>query len=336
MREIGAAWKILRSGLFRRRMPWSVTFGLTHRCTAHCSYCAVVRDKREEMPTVEVINAIDSFYSAGMVRLGLTGGEAVLREDLPEIIRHAHTKDLYITLNTSGALLTEHGKDLRGIHSLVVGLNGDKQDQESTREGTNHKEALEAIDWASANKINVMTISALTSDNLAAIPYILDLAKRKGFWATFQPVIPYGEQKNSTQQIGLSKEQMDSAIQALFRAKKDGYPVANTRRYLKYMQAVGAGISQPQTPCLAGLNFCTVLPDGVVVPCYGISFRKDIPFLNGREVGWLHAFEEMPSYQCDDPCPGPYFELNSLLSMKPDVWLGWAALSIKNRLFRRS
>ena len=75
----------------------------------------------------EMSRLVDVFARAGVDRVRLTGGEPLLRRDLPELIRMIAEKpsirDLALTSN--GVMLEEHARSLHlaGLHRLTVSLD---------------------------------------------------------------------------------------------------------------------------------------------------------------------------------------------------------------------
>lgn len=319
----------MRRAVLRRRVPLSVTFELTHRCVGHCSYCANVSDPCPEMDTREVLEAIDELWGEGLVRLGLTGGEALLREDLPEIIAHAVRRGLYVSVNSNGMLVRSRGSWLEGAHALVLSLNGDRASHEATKEGTRHDEVLAAISWAKERRLDVLTITTLTRRNVGALSYILELARRMRFWCTFQPAVRCGNH-DLPEGIALNEEDLRRVGDLLLWARASGYPVANTTRHLRDLRE--ARRSRQARPCPLAPCSCTIRPDGTVVACQVVP--PDAGFLNGRRVGFARAFREMPVPMCDAFCPGPYQEVADLFALRPDSVTNAVRIEAMRRLER--
>src|SRR5438552_8055507 len=83
---------------------------LTYRCPLHCVFCSNPLDyaaPRGELTTAQWLDVLDQARAMGAVQLGLSGGEPLLRDDLEEIVAHAHKLGFYINLITSGVGLTE-------------------------------------------------------------------------------------------------------------------------------------------------------------------------------------------------------------------------------------
>jgi radical SAM protein with 4Fe4S-binding SPASM domain len=116
-----------------RRYPFNGTFELTERCNLACVQCYVNRPagsrsaQARELATLQVTTILDQAAEAGCLYLLLTGGEALLRNDFPELYRHARQRGMLVTLFTNGTLLTPRIADLlaewppRGIEISLYG-----------------------------------------------------------------------------------------------------------------------------------------------------------------------------------------------------------------------
>jgi pyrroloquinoline quinone biosynthesis protein E len=83
---------------------------LTYRCPLHCVFCSNPLDyaaHRAELTTAQWLDVLTQGRALGAVQLGLSGGEPLLRDDLEEIVAHAHRLGFYTNLITSGVGLTE-------------------------------------------------------------------------------------------------------------------------------------------------------------------------------------------------------------------------------------
>src|SRR5579864_5962175 len=110
----------------------NLRLSVTDRCNLRCQYCMPLENytwlPREELLTFEEIGAlVEVFTSLGVSRIRLTGGEPLLRRDLPTLIgmlaANSGVKDLALT--TNGTLLTEQAASLRaaGLGRLTISLD---------------------------------------------------------------------------------------------------------------------------------------------------------------------------------------------------------------------
>jgi cyclic pyranopterin phosphate synthase len=98
----------------------SLRISVTDRCNLRCHYCMPEDEyvwlPRADMLTFEEIGQLgDLFAETGLDRIRLTGGEPLLRRNLPELIRmlagRSWLRDLSLT--TNGVLLADHAADLK-------------------------------------------------------------------------------------------------------------------------------------------------------------------------------------------------------------------------------
>ncbi|WP_207925986.1 GTP 3',8-cyclase MoaA [Actinocrispum wychmicini] len=160
----------------------ALRISLTDRCNLRCRYCMPEEEyawlPRQDLLTFEEIERItEVFVSVGVDKIRLTGGEPLLRRDLPELVRRLAgvpgVKDLAMT--TNGVLLARHAEPLReaGLHRVTVSLDTLRPDRfaEMTRRGT-HDEVLAGIAAAVATgltdlKIDTVMMRGYNDDELA-------------------------------------------------------------------------------------------------------------------------------------------------------------------------
>jgi cyclic pyranopterin phosphate synthase len=89
--------------------------------------------RRDILDFEEVGRLVDVFAEVGVERLRLTGGEPLVRRDLPQLIRILASKSRIrdLALTTNGVLLEDQAGDLRaaGLHRVTVSLDTLRQDR---------------------------------------------------------------------------------------------------------------------------------------------------------------------------------------------------------------
>src|ERR1051326_6834420 len=116
----------------------SLRLSVTDRCNLRCHYC-MPEDHylwlpREDVLTFEeMVRLSDLLAEAGVDRLRLTGGEPLLRRNLPDLVRQLAARPWLrdLALTTNGVLLADHVADLKraGLHRLTVSLDTLKADR---------------------------------------------------------------------------------------------------------------------------------------------------------------------------------------------------------------
>src|SRR5205823_7238244 len=77
---------------------------LTYRCPLHCPYCSNPTHARKdrELTTDEWNRVIREAATLGVLQIGFSGGEPLVRRDLAELVHNAREASLYTNLITSG------------------------------------------------------------------------------------------------------------------------------------------------------------------------------------------------------------------------------------------
>src|SRR6187551_2700530 len=116
----------------------NLRISVTDRCNLRCQYCMPEADyvwlPRESILTFEEIaTLVDVFSDGGVDRVRITGGEPLLRRNLPDLIEmlaaRAAITDLALT--TNGVLLAAQVTALRaaGLHRITISLDTLRRDR---------------------------------------------------------------------------------------------------------------------------------------------------------------------------------------------------------------
>ncbi len=159
----------------------NLRISVTDRCNLRCAYCMPEEEyvwlPREEILHFEELSRlVDVFVGLGVDKVRLTGGEPLLRRDLPQLIRLLAAKpgvrDLAIT--TNGVLLAEHAPALResGLHRVTVSLDTLKPDRfAALTRRTTHAQVLEGIAAApragfTGTKLDTVVMRGVNDDEM--------------------------------------------------------------------------------------------------------------------------------------------------------------------------
>src|SRR5687767_2718763 len=110
----------------------NLRLSVTDRCNLRCSYCMPEEEyvwlpRHDILQFEEIARLAGVFTTLGVRRVRITGGEPLLRRDLPGLIRQlatsAHIEDLALT--TNGVLLGNLATALKdaGLHRITVSLD---------------------------------------------------------------------------------------------------------------------------------------------------------------------------------------------------------------------
>jgi len=174
-----------------RRALRSLRLSVTDRCNLRCRYCMPERDYRwlprpELLSFEELARVARQFAALGVTRLRLTGGEPLLRQELPLLVTALAAiegiEDLALT--TNGILLKDQASALQsaGLGRLMISLDTldrDRFHELSRVDGLDRTLAgLDRAQEVGFQGIKLDTV-VLAGCNEQEIPALLDFARQK-------------------------------------------------------------------------------------------------------------------------------------------------------------
>ena len=165
----------------RPTAPYRMDLAVTYRCNNDCAHCYNARERNfPEMTTAQWKQVLDKLWSLGVPHIVFTGGEATLRDDLPELIRHAEANGQITGLNTNARRLM----DMRYVDRLVeAGLDHVQITVESSvpeihdemmRAKGAFRQTIAGLNNALRSKLYVMTNTTMLQTNAHTLPATLD------------------------------------------------------------------------------------------------------------------------------------------------------------------
>jgi cyclic pyranopterin phosphate synthase len=167
-----------------RRPLASLRVSLTDRCNLRCRYCMPEEEyvwlPRASILTFEEIARLAGVFAGlGVSKVRLTGGEPLLRHDVPTVVallaRTAGITDLALT--TNGMVLAAQAESLRraGLGRLTVSLDTLRPERfQAYTRSTRHADVLAGIAAARAAgferlKLNTVVVRGYNDDELAEL-----------------------------------------------------------------------------------------------------------------------------------------------------------------------
>jgi MoaA/NifB/PqqE/SkfB family radical SAM enzyme len=319
-------WGVLAANIWERRSPLNVMLSVTNRCSSRCNYCDIPSRRQRELTTDEIFSLIDQICEMGCQRLGLWGGEPLIRDDVGQIIDYAKNKNLFVTLDSNGYLLPEKMKMLNNLDHLVLGLDGPEEVHDLNREPGSFKRVMAAIEMAKGKK-PFWTITVLTKNNLDSIDFILNKAREYSFLTTFQLLHHNDRLARNQEALSPPNESYKRAIEKLILEKKKGAPIASSLNYLYYIlnwpdyKTATYPNELNSLKCWAGRLYCNVDTDGSIYPCSLLVDKIDS--LNFLEVGFKRAFEGLKENSCKACLASCFTEYNYLYSLDFATIVEW-------------
>jgi len=305
--------QLARGYLGRGKSMLSVSFLITSKCNFRCKYCDSYNQNDAEMTTGQIKGMLDELAAMNVKRIGFTGGEPLLRQDIGEVLDHAKGKGMKTTLFSNGALVPRMIDKLKSLDLLLLSFDGPKEVQDRQRMENAYESVVNAVNAAKKAKIKIWTNTVLTKDNIGHVEFILDKVKLWGAAAMFMPVFEYSitADKKTIESMSSELAVFRDAIGKLVKLKKDGYPIINSESYFKYLLAHWP--EKHFTGCYAGRFFCAINSDGTVAPCHYLIKSGSWP--NGLRIGFANAVEKARLQQCSGCYGNAYVDSNLFFSL---------------------
>ena len=261
---IGCASALARSR-FGARIPLVVSWRLLNRCNLRCQYCYIPLVRTDEMTTAEVISTLDGLSRAGTRYLNYTGGEALLRDDIGEILAHTAALGFIHSVNTNGTLVPRKLDALRKVSTLTLSLDGTEAVHDATRGNGSHRQVMVALETAQAAGIKVALTAVLSSRSLDSVDWLLAMAARYGVGITFQPARLERLGSDLPDPITPDPLSYRRVMRRLIEEKENGNPwIMTSVTGLRHLATFPAPTA---IPCQAGRLYFRIQANGDFLAC---------------------------------------------------------------------
>ena len=249
------AYEALLARLRHEYVPFAVTWELTHLCNLHCVMCYNVPQAAPELTTAECLDILEQLAAAGTLRLTLTGGEILTRQDFLVIAGRARELGFALNLKTNGTLLTpvlaEKVAALAPAQVDISLLGATPETSDAVMGGRQTlAQIVHGVRLLSERGVRVKLNTLLLDLNAAEQRPMVNLARELGVcYGQFCKVSPADDRTDESVQHQLTLAQMTVALVADQSPFTPRSPAASTRT------------------CSVGLSSCLISPNGIVYPC---------------------------------------------------------------------
>lgn len=248
-----------------------------------------------ETGAAEVKKNLRYLRDMGILVVNFSGGEPLLYEEIPEVLRISKRLGFFNILTTNGVLYPEKADLITNfVDHLVFSLDSPVPADHNRIRGTNcYQSVIDGVRAAKRLGKNPIISFTVTRDTVGVLPDMVDLSQSLGVLLWINPVYNYSGLE------GFTKESVDY-IARYFGRKNVGLNLAS----LQVIRDGGNNIRRPV--CRAGASTVTIFPDNTLVsPC--IHLRKSAVKLDENIASILKRREvKLAASLCgrDDQCNG--------------------------------
>ncbi|MBA2860712.1 GTP 3',8-cyclase MoaA [Methanococcus maripaludis] len=166
----------------------SFRLSVTPKCNLKCFYCHKEGRNEEHgklMSADEIGKIVNSSLEFGVRKIKISGGEPLLRTDLPEIIKNIKNEQIKdISLTTNGILLEKYAQKLKdaGLDRVNVSLDTlDPEQYKKITAGGNIESVKKGIEKAIEVGLTPLKVNFLAMDcTVNQLPSIMDYCRKVG------------------------------------------------------------------------------------------------------------------------------------------------------------
>ncbi|MCB0309487.1 MAG: radical SAM protein [Bdellovibrionales bacterium] len=252
---------------FQKR-PVSINLEVTKRCNATCDFCDYWKTKKE--------NVIDDYgpivKKIDPMMITITGGEPMLRPNLPEIIQNIKkaVPVSYLAMITNGSLMNhKKAKELydAGLRQVSFSIDfiDDRHDKSRGIPGLwrHLSELIPTLPSIGFDSVNLNWI--IREESLNQTKAVAELAKDWGVNVTYTA---YSDLKNMNDRHFLSDDNLEAfpgLIDDLLAFKRKNKTIRSSDYFLEMMPRFYK--HEQISGCPAGLRWVQVTPEGWFKPC---------------------------------------------------------------------
>jgi pyrroloquinoline quinone biosynthesis protein E len=276
--------------------PYTLVAELTYKCPLKCLYCSNpvnFQEMRDELTTEQWMRTFSEAADLGVVQLHFSGGEPVVRKDLPDLIKHARSRDIYTNLITGGTMLSEQKllelKDC-GLEHVQLSI------QDSDRKGAELVAGIRSYDKKleiarSIKKLGFpLTVNVVMHRmNIDHMPDLITQAAELGAQRLELANTQYHAWAELNRAALMpTREQLDRA-EAVARDARQRYQGTMEIAYVK-----ADYYSDYPKPCMGGWgrSYMVIIPTGEVLPCHAAHVITGLHFESVRDRSLITIWKD--------------------------------------------
>lgn len=161
----------------------TIDWHITQRCNQACKHCYATgeqfRGEATPQETIRIIDKIHSLKNDFNIRVTLTGGEPLLRDDIFKIASAFSENDIPISLTTNGLLIHKNIDKIvnSGITYIQVSIDGKRSAHDYLRGFNAFDSAIDALHLLKRENLLPSVMTTVNSCNFKQVPDIIDLVR---------------------------------------------------------------------------------------------------------------------------------------------------------------
>jgi radical SAM protein with 4Fe4S-binding SPASM domain len=263
-------------------LPHVVAWNLTKRCNLRCTHCYISagpwQTAEAELAGSECRRVVDELLALNpSPMLILSGGEPLVREDLPELCAYASSRGATVVVGTNGTALNDARvamlKDA-GVCGVAVSVDSLEEERHDHFRGGKHalERTRDALARLRERRLDFVIQTTATPDNVEEIPRLVEWAAAEGAVSfNLYFLVPTGR---GAELSLLAPERIEQILDLLVAAERAhrGAMMLRAKCAPHFMRKLHEAVPDSpvlnyRTRCPCGIDYCRITPDGKLTPC---------------------------------------------------------------------
>ncbi|MGE5554020.1 MAG: putative heme d1 biosynthesis radical SAM protein NirJ2 [Betaproteobacteria bacterium] len=253
-----------------------ISWNTTRACNLKCKHC--YRDAgaadQNELTTAEGLKLLEEIARAGFKIMVFSGGEPLLRPDIFDLVAKAAQLGLRPVFGTNGTLLTPAiARELKKAGAVRLGISVHSPDPEFHdwfhQVPGSWQGAIDGVRCAREAGLEVQLHTTVTEPNYERVEEITDLAVKLGCQAHHVFfLVPTGRGKDLESEMlnAIHYERLLHRILDKQREVEIELKPTCAPQFMRIARMKNIPMRFTRG-CLAGTNYCVIIPNGEVNPC---------------------------------------------------------------------
>ncbi|MBC8182637.1 radical SAM protein [candidate division KSB1 bacterium] len=184
--------------------PILCNYYITYRCNARCDFCDIQKTYGKKIKAdcsfEDLKKNLPQLKSAGIKFIDLTGGEPLLHQQLPDMLRAAKNYGFFTSVTTNCLLYPKRAADLVGLVGLLhFSLDSlDEDENDSIRGKGSYAKVMESIEITKKLGERPDLLFTVTESNYKAIDELANFAQEQKLILIVNPIFKYNKQQQIT------------------------------------------------------------------------------------------------------------------------------------------
>ena len=255
-------------------------------CNMRCGHCGSSCENRlpDELTTEEALSLADQIADLGLSWITLSGGEPLIREDLPILVQRLASRGVIVNMITNGWLIDlEVAQTLKesGISTVAISIDGTEEIHDSIRMAGSFKRIEKAISHLKHAGINVGAVTTISNKNFDCLrelhQILIDMGVKSWQVQLGQPMGNFKERPQWVSAPGVIPAIIDFCYETWLEGQINIRPAdcigyySEKEMIIRQKPEMGGSI---WNGCNAGLRSFGILQNGDILGCTSIREKS--------------------------------------------------------------